>query len=133
MMADTVDKKTKPITDCRILASKNAVPSEMWNPANLFTSSSSLELNVRRVMEATRKPEKMRRIVAVDGRRLAAVRAAEKVGFWYTENLDLGNAAGLLPPSMASRGERELETFKNYRLKALLFIGFLVSNPIARA
>lgn len=44
----------------------------------------------RRERAEARKKEEMRRRVEEEGWRLRAVRAAAKLGFWYTENLALG-------------------------------------------
>ncbi|PON80421.1 hypothetical protein TorRG33x02_234250 [Trema orientale] len=64
----------------------------------------------RRAKAEAEEREKMRKRVELEGWRLVAVRAAEKAGFWYTENLELGFFNGgeepfsLAPPSMAVYG-----------------------------
>lgn len=52
--------------------------------------------------------EKMQRTACLEGRRLLAVRTAEKDGFWYTENLEgFGGGEPLSLESMAGGMECE--------------------------
>lgn len=54
----------------------------------------------RRAKAEAEEKEKMQRSVDLEGWRLLVVRAAEKAGFWYTENLEGFN--GVEPLSLAA-------------------------------
>jgi hypothetical protein len=58
------------------------------------------EITVRRAKAEAEEREKMQRKVYLEGCILLAVRAAERVAFWYTENLE-GFGGGDPPFSLA--------------------------------
>lgn len=91
-----------PILQLEKKKKKNCWVKPWKNPSIVKLSNWYLE-RIRRKATAERvEREKIKRSACFGGWRLLAVRAADKVGFWYTENLDgfLGGGEPLSLPSM---------------------------------